>query len=54
MRKLLFDTYYFLIIDDIDLARKVGIVDDILNEKINLGFSLVVLEEKNYQNYQVK
>lgn len=44
--KATFDTYYFLIIDDIDLARKVGIVDDILNEKINLGFSLVVLEEK--------
>ena len=44
--KATFDTYYFLIIDDIDLARKVGIVDDILNEKINLGFSLIVLEEK--------
>ena len=39
-------TYYLIIVDDIDLARKIGIIDDVLGEKKNLGFSLVVLEEK--------
>ena len=41
-----FNTYYLLIVDDITSARKIDIVDKILEEKANLGFSLVVLEEK--------
>ena len=41
-----FNGYYLVIIDDIDLARKISIVDDILSEKRNMGFSLIVVEEK--------
>ncbi len=41
-----FNSYYLVIIDDIDLARKINIVDNILEEKSNLGFSLMVIEER--------
>ena len=41
-----FNGYYLIIVDDIDLARKINIVDDILNEKRNMGFSLIIVEEK--------
>ena len=40
------DSYYLIIIDDIDKARKVDIIKSLLKEKHNLGFSIVVLEEK--------
>lgn len=41
-----FNSYYMIIIDDIDLARKIDIIDNILEEKRNLGFSLMILEDK--------
>ena len=41
-----YSSYYLILVDDIDSARKIGIIDTILEEKRNLGFSLVVLEEK--------
>lgn len=41
-----FNAYYLFIIDDIDSARKIDIVDNILEEKKNLGFSLIILEDK--------
>ncbi len=41
-----FKTYYVFIIDDILMARRIDIVNDILEERRNLGFSLIILEEK--------
>ncbi len=41
-----FNTYYLLLVDDIDTARKIKIVEKVLEERINLGFSLVIVEEK--------
>lgn len=41
-----FNNYFLIVIDDIDLSRKMGIVTSVLEEKQNLGFSLVILEEK--------
>ena len=41
-----FKGYYLILIDDIDKARKIQIVKNVLEEKKNLGFSLVILEEK--------
>ena len=41
-----FNTYYVFIIDDILMARKINIVNDILEEKKNLGFSIIILEDK--------
>ena len=41
-----FKGYYLILIDDIDMARKIGIVEDVLESKINLGFSLLILEDK--------
>lgn len=39
--------YYIILIDDIDVARKIPIVSNILkNHLSNFGFSLVILEEK--------
>ncbi len=41
-----FSPYYLLIIDDIDLARKINIVDRVLEGKNNFGFSILVIEER--------
>ncbi len=41
-----FPCYYLLLVDDIDSARKIGIIDDLLDKKKYLGFSLIVLEDK--------
>ena len=38
--------YFLIIIDDIDVARKISIVNKVLKEKNNYGFSLLILEEK--------
>lgn len=43
---MMFNSYYLFIIDDIDLGRNIGIVDNILEEKSNLGFSLLILENR--------
>lgn len=43
---MLFNSYYLFLIDDIDLARNISIVDSILEEKSNLGFSLLILENR--------
>jgi len=43
---MLFNSYYLIIVDDIDLSRKINIVDSVLKEKGNLGFSLVILENR--------
>lgn len=40
------DAYYLVIVDDIDVARKVGIIESLTKLKSNFGFSLVLLEEK--------
>ena len=42
----MFNSYYLLIIDDIDLSRKISIVDNILEERNNFGFSLLILENR--------
>ena len=41
-----FDSYYLLLIDNIDVARKISIVDSVLKGKKHLGFSIIVLEER--------
>ena len=41
-----FNNYYLILIDDIDSARRINIVNEILEEKKNLGFSLLIIEEK--------
>ena len=41
-----FDSYYLFIIDDIDVARKINIIDNVLDEKSNLGFGMIILENK--------
>ncbi len=41
-----FNEYFLVLVDDINLARKINIIDSILDEKRNMGFSLIVVEEK--------
>ena len=41
-----FDSYYLFIIDDIDSARKINIIDNVLEEKSNFGFGMIILENK--------
>ena len=41
-----FNSYFLIIIDDIDSSRKINIVDEVLESKNNVGFSLIVLEER--------
>ena len=41
-----FKTYYLIITDDIDVSRKINIVDKTLKSKTNMGFSLITIEEK--------
>ena len=41
-----FNNYYLILIDDIDSARRINIINEVLEEKKNLGFSLLILEEK--------
>ncbi|MBQ4634068.1 MAG: type VII secretion protein EssC [Bacilli bacterium] len=41
-----FDGHYIIFIDDIDCARRISIVNKVLNLNNSLGFSLVILEEK--------
>lgn len=43
---MMFNSYYLFLIDDIDLARNISIVDSVLEEKSNLGFSLLILENR--------
>ena len=38
--------HFLIIIDDIDVARKVSVINKILKEKEGFGFSLLILEEK--------
>ena len=40
------NTYYLVLVDDINLARRIGIIDSILEARANVGFSLIVVEEK--------
>ncbi len=39
-------SYYLILIDNIDDARKIDIINNILVDKRNLGFSIIVAEEK--------
>lgn len=41
-----FNNYYLILIDNIDSARRINIINEVLEEKKNLGFSLLILEEK--------
>ncbi len=41
-----FKSYFLVITDDIDVSRKINIIDSILKGKINVGFSLITIEEK--------
>jgi len=43
---MFFKTYYLVIIDDIDLARKINVIESILEEEVNLGFSLLIMENR--------
>ncbi len=39
-------SYYLILVDDIKLARKIDIVSDVLETKRNLGYSVIVVEER--------
>ena len=41
-----FKTYYLILTDDIDVSRKINIINSVLKGKINFGFSLITIEEK--------
>jgi len=41
-----FKTYYLIITDDIDVSRKINIINNVLKGKTNFGFSLITIEEK--------
>ncbi len=41
-----FDTYYLIIVDDLDLVRKTTIIKEILHSKQNYGFSLILRSHK--------
>lgn len=43
---MFFNSYYLILVDDIVSARKLEIIDNILEEKKNLGFSLLILENR--------
>lgn len=40
-----FDEYYLIITDNYILAKRSGIIDKILNSRINIGFSLIMIEK---------
>ena len=39
-------SYYLILIDDIDSARKIDIINSVLEEKRNFGYSIIIVEEK--------
>ena len=41
-----YDTYYLIFIDDLDMARNIPIIKQILKYKINLGFSIIIRNDK--------
>ncbi len=41
-----FKPYYFIIIDDFKSVRELEIIKDICNEKVNIGFSLVIINNR--------
>ena len=42
----MFKPYYFVIVDDLDMLKKTNFVEELTELKVNLGFSLVILEKK--------
>ncbi len=40
-----FDNYYIIITDDYKMAKENPIIDEILNQEVNLGFSLLILND---------
>ena len=42
----LFKPYYLIIVDDLDVVRKSNLIDDITEIKGNIGFSIIILENK--------
>ena len=43
---MLFNSYYLILTDDITSARKIDIIENVLEEKTNVGFSLMILEDR--------
>lgn len=41
-----YDTYYVIITDDYENARELEIIKDVLEQKTNIGFSLIILNDK--------
>lgn len=41
-----FYSYFLIIVDDIDSSRRIDIIDSVLQESGNYGFSLMILEDK--------
>lgn len=41
-----YSPYYLIITDDYPMIRKIGIIDKILNNKQNLGFSIICIENR--------
>lgn len=41
-----FSPYYFIIIDDFKSVRELEIIKDICNEKVNVGFSMVIINNR--------
>ena len=39
-------SYYLILVDDIDSARKIDLINNVLEEKRNLGYSVIIAEEK--------
>lgn len=41
-----YNTYYLIITDNIDETRQLDILDKVFKSKINMGFSIIILEDK--------
>ena len=42
----MFKPYYLVIVDDLDILKQTNFIEDLTELKINLGFSLIILEKK--------
>lgn len=45
-KSTLFKPYYLIVVDDLDVVRKSNIIDDLTEIKGNIGFSIIILENK--------
>ncbi len=43
---IIFKPYYLIIVDDIDSVKKTNIIEEITELKVNIGFSIIIMENK--------